>query len=296
MVQLSMIIATLLALVHCAVEVRIAKSHSAELINNRKRVLTWWVILLISVAVLYFDGWVVTAFTYVIIFWAALELTRLLNINIDVIGLSVFSATLVGYHALSLFYPELTTVFFILPFITLIMIVVLSRGFPIIDGFRHALLLFLCIVTFFSITLINQYSLSEGNDPGLLLLVLFFITACNDIFQYVVGKTLGRTPLAPRLSQNKTLEGALGGIVLTCVLSAVVLPWLLRVDVTMSLLVGAILSTLGIGGDLFFSTLKRRANVKDSGESLPGHGGLLDRIDSLSLTAPGFGLCLVAIL
>jgi phosphatidate cytidylyltransferase len=97
---------------------------------------------------------------------------------------------------------------------------------------------------------------------------------------YVAGKTLGRHKLAPRLSPNKTVEGYVGGIIAGTLITLIMgilfgLPWL------PSLLLGLAVSVISPAGDLGISLLKRQAGVKDSGRFLPGHGGALDRIDSL---------------
>lgn len=117
------------------------------------------------------------------------------------------------------------------------------------------------------------------------LLVLFLATVISDTAQYYTGRSFGRRPLAPAISPKKTVEGAIGGVVVT----AAAMPWLgswgLPGAGTAALvLVGAALAVVGIVGDLFESLLKRSAGVKDSSALLPGHGGMLDRIDSLLFT------------
>ena len=129
-------------------------------------------------------------------------------------------------------------------------------------------------------------------ENSYLLLLLFFLTASNDIAQYVSGKLFGRTVLAPWVSPNKTLEGAVGGFLVTVLLALYFLTQDLTLAWRVAILSGAAISLAGILGDLYLSLQKRRAAVKDSGSLIPGHGGLLDRIDSLLLTAPVFGLLL----
>ena len=131
-----------------------------------------------------------------------------------------------------------------------------------------------------------------GYDAGLIILFIFFITSLNDIIQYLCGRIFGKYQLAPRVSPNKTIEGAIGGVILTGLIVALTLPFIMDVSRILAVLIGMFISILGILGDLSFSYFKRQASIKDTGTCLPGHGGLLDRIDSLTLTAPGFGLCL----
>ncbi len=105
----------------------------------------------------------------------------------------------------------------------------------------------------------------------------------SDTFALLVGRTMGRTPLIPHISPKKTLEGALGGV-LGAVIGIIALTQLLGipdVSVAQAIIIGVILSIVGVGGDLSESFLKRCGGVKDSGTLIPGHGGIFDRVDSL---------------
>jgi phosphatidate cytidylyltransferase len=123
--------------------------------------------------------------------------------------------------------------------------------------------------------------------PGLLLF-LMLLTELNDIFQYLWGKSFGHIRIAPHVSPRKTLAGFLGGVGTTTVLAAILGPWLTFMDWRYSLLAGLLIGLAGLAGDLSISALKRDLGVKDSGTTLPGHGGILDRVDSLTYTAPLF--------
>lgn len=123
-----------------------------------------------------------------------------------------------------------------------------------------------------------------GREAVLLLMVAIII---SDSAQYYTGRALGRRPLAPSISPKKTIEGAIGGLVFGTAAFVIggrfVFP---QAGIVMLALVGASVSALGIVGDLFESLLKRSAGVKDSGALIPGHGGMLDRIDSWLFAAP----------
>lgn len=112
-----------------------------------------------------------------------------------------------------------------------------------------------------------------------------------DSAAYLVGHALGRTPLAPRLSPNKTREGFLGGVV-ACLIWAVGSALWLVDPARLPAVIGISLLAVGFSlvGDLFESKLKRQAGLKDSGNLLPGHGGILDRIDSTTAAMPVFFL------
>jgi phosphatidate cytidylyltransferase len=121
-----------------------------------------------------------------------------------------------------------------------------------------------------------------------LILYLVFLTEINDIAQYIWGKSLGRHPVTPTVSPNKTWEGLLGGIFTTTLLAAAIAPFLTPFDWIHAVAIGLLISGSGFVGDVTISALKRDLGVKDSGNSIPGHGGILDRIDSLTYTAPLF--------
>ena len=126
-----------------------------------------------------------------------------------------------------------------------------------------------------------------GGREAVLLLIATIVV--SDSAQYYTGRAFGRRPLAPSISPKKTMEGAIGGVVLGA--AAMVLGGL-RVfpsaDALLLVLVSAAVVALGIVGDLFESLLKRSAGVKDSSAWIPGHGGVLDRIDSWLFAAPLF--------
>ncbi len=125
---------------------------------------------------------------------------------------------------------------------------------------------------------------SVGREAVLLLVAVLVL---SDTAQYYTGRALGRRPLAPAISPKKTIEGAVGGLAVgTAATIAIGLYWLPGVPPLALALLGAALVALGIVGDLFESLLKRSAGVKDSSALIPGHGGLLDRIDSWLFAAP----------
>jgi phosphatidate cytidylyltransferase len=126
-----------------------------------------------------------------------------------------------------------------------------------------------------------------GGGPGLLLFLLI-ITEANDVAQYVWGKLLGRHKVIPKVSPGKTWEGLIGGIVTTTALSGALAPCLTPLSLQHSLIVGLLLGVAGFVGDITISAIKRDLGIKDSGTMLPGHGGILDRLDSLTYTAPLF--------
>jgi phosphatidate cytidylyltransferase len=126
-----------------------------------------------------------------------------------------------------------------------------------------------------------------------LMLLLFLALWAGDILAFVVGRSVGRTPFFPRISPKKTVEGAVAGLGGSLLVAWAFAHWFWQTaDAKTVILLGGVVGLSGQVGDLVESSLKRGANVKDSGTLLPGHGGLLDRIDSLLFGAPALWLAL----
>ncbi len=139
------------------------------------------------------------------------------------------------------------------------------------------------LIMLFCYTLITTHALSHG--------VLFLSGAilgvwAADIGAYFVGKALGKTKLCPSISPGKSVEGFLGGLVLGTITAAGFWLNMLGMDATKALVLAIVLVLVSVAGDLGESALKRAVGVKDSGKMLPGHGGILDRIDALLPSIP----------
>jgi len=127
-------------------------------------------------------------------------------------------------------------------------------------------------------------ALPEGRQ---LIYFLAFTTWAGDIGAFYIGSRFGQQPLAPRISPKKTVEGALGGMAAAMVVAIAGSPWIWpRLPWAQAAVAGLLLAMVGILGDLCESAVKRGAGVKDSGDLIPGHGGVLDRLDSLMFACP----------
>ncbi|QDU81860.1 Phosphatidate cytidylyltransferase [Polystyrenella longa] len=141
----------------------------------------------------------------------------------------------------------------------------------------------------------NARTVPDANDtigevspgPGLLIL-LIALTQMNDVAQYVWGKTCGHRKIAPHISPGKTVAGFVGGVATTAIIACIVGPWLTLLNWQYALVAGLLIGVGGFFGDLSISALKRDLGVKDTSAMLPGHGGVMDRVDSLTFTAPLF--------
>lgn len=135
-------------------------------------------------------------------------------------------------------------------------------------------------------------ALPDANNPAAgsagLLFYLVFLTQANDVAQYVWGKLLGNEKIIPKVSPGKTKAGLIGGVVTTTVLATVLAPVLTPLTGWETFAAGIIFGLGGFVGDVTISAIKRDIGIKDSGNLIPGHGGILDRVDSLTYTAPLF--------
>lgn len=126
----------------------------------------------------------------------------------------------------------------------------------------------------------------EQTFTPLLLLGAFILVWINDTFAFLVGKNFGKQKLFPSVSPKKTVEGFLGGLFFSCIASYFIAEYTETLSFTSWLILAIIVSVFGTIGDLIESKFKRQADVKDSGSIMPGHGGLLDRLDSIIFAAP----------
>ncbi len=263
-----------------------------------KRILTGAVLIALVAALIYFNQpWLITVFSAVVALLATLEFRDLAAKSSSPIPLPWTIAAIALFFVVSALRPleSLTT----LVFVTLCLFVwncfrgPLPRVLP-----ESAAGLFALFYIAYPMSLIPRIlALEEGT---VLLLFLFLCVWCGDIAALYVGKNFGRRRLAPSLSPNKTWEGSIAsvlGSVLFGMGLILVGNWLSARDVrylrlTTSepwwyfLLLAIVLNVAAQLGDLVESALKRGVGVKDSGTLLPGHGGVLDRIDALLLAAP----------
>lgn len=150
------------------------------------------------------------------------------------------------------------------------------------------------MITVFSLShtaMLLSFGIEHGKGAGPLLF-LVALTQFNDVAQFTWGKSLGRHKIVPKVSPKKTWEGFLGGLISTACVAALVGPALTPMDTVWSFAAGLVIAIAGFLGDITISACKRDLGVKDSSNLIPGHGGILDRVDSLIYSAPVFFHCL----
>ena len=158
-----------------------------------------------------------------------------------------------------------------------------EKTIPLFEFKKYILTTFYLSSAFVFLPLITKY---DGFFDVSILLGSFILIWINDTAAYFVGKNFGKQKLFPSVSPKKTVEGFLGGVFFACVASFFISLYTYDVSFNSWLILSIIVSTTGTLGDLIESKFKRQANVKDSGTIMPGHGGLLDRLDSIIFAAP----------
>jgi phosphatidate cytidylyltransferase len=124
------------------------------------------------------------------------------------------------------------------------------------------------------------------------VMTLVVLVGCNDTFAYLTGVLIGKHPLAPKISPHKTIEGLIGSVIFTVIGGAVAFNYILGLDWWLGAIAGILTVFTATSGDLIESALKRDMAIKDMGTLLPGHGGIMDRLDSVLFAAPALWLAL----
>ncbi|MCG6321882.1 phosphatidate cytidylyltransferase [Vibrio alginolyticus] len=196
------------------------------------------------------------------------------------------------YYWLSIGWYGMYIIFIpVFTFLYLPMVAVLigdTKGFIRSAGIIHwALMLTVFCVSHMAYLLVLPSKNPETGSMGMLLFLLVF-TQFSDVCQYVWGKSFGKHKIVPKVSPNKTWEGFIGGAATIIITSYFVAPYLTPLTSVQGLVAGMIIALSGFIGDLVISSVKRDLQIKDTSQFIPGHGGILDRIDSLMFTAPLF--------
>ena len=168
---------------------------------------------------------------------------------------------------------------------------VVFRAGTAID-FQYRIVSFFCSIAALTFTWIALYTLrSEANGSWWILLLLLIISSA-DTGAYFIGRAFGKTKLAPKISPSKTMAGFIGGLFAAVFVSFIVVFYIPEIEISLQELIPLTIITalVSVGGDLFISLHKRKTGYKDSGRIFPGHGGVLDRFDSLMAGAPFFVL------
>ncbi|RJT45081.1 phosphatidate cytidylyltransferase [Rahnella woolbedingensis] len=259
----------------------------------RRRITSWWVIIFVFSLAMLSPKWLALSFFAFVSFLALKEyLTLTATRRSDdiphfwlyaAIPLQYLWAGMSWYGMFLIFIP--VCVFLFLP----VRAVIAGNT----RGFIHStsVMLWAMMTTVFALSHVAYLMMLPGNNGkagALLVTFLVAATEINDIAQYLWGKGFGNIKVTPGVSPNKTLAGLLGGVLTTTLLGGILGPLLTPMNGLHSLAAGVIIGFGGFCGDVVMSAIKRDVGVKDCGNLLPGHGGIMDRLDSLIYTAPLF--------
>jgi phosphatidate cytidylyltransferase len=261
----------------------------------RDRIASWWVMIALLAAAL-LAGWQATLGLFVLISFIALrEFLSLAPTRREdrLVILAAYLAIPVSYAFIAL---DLYPIFLVIvPVYAFLLTPFLMAAFGQTKGYLARVTTFhwglmTCVYNIGYVAFLMRVPSSESLPAGAagLVLLLLVATEFNDVAQYVWGKTLGRHKIVPTVSPGKTWEGFLGGWASTALLIWLIGPLLSPLQGIGLAIVAITLPIAGFAGDVTMSAIKRDLGVKDTSHLIPGHGGLLDRIDSLTFTAPLF--------
>ncbi|RDE67052.1 phosphatidate cytidylyltransferase [Aggregatibacter segnis] len=262
--------------------------------NLNARINAWWVMILIIFAAAALGFYGVIGLFFVISFMALREFLSLLYIRRGdhlalaacfyvILPLQYFLVAIDWFSMFTIFIPVYGFLF--LPILSAL----LGDTAHFLD--RSTKVQWALMISVFCISHIPAILTLdiEGFEEKKLLLMIFLILVVqsSDVLQYVWGKLFGKHKIAPKLSPSKTVEGFVGGVVSASVLGGL-LYWLTPFDPVQAVLMSLLICLMGFLGGLVMSAMKRSMGVKDWGNMISGHGGMLDRMDSLCFAAPIF--------
>lgn len=288
------VIIALLVIGSVVTQIKIQKHPEKNYLELRQRVSSWWWIIGIVFVCLALGFKATVIFFGMVSFLALKEFFSIVPLRqvdrrvIFWVYLAIplqYYWTFIAWHTMFLIFIPVH----LFLFIPLRMVLLgETQGFIRAAGVLHwgVMLTVFCISHLAALAALPVYN-EQAGTMGLILFILF-LTQFNDVMQYISGKQFGKHKIIPKVSPNKTWEGFIGGLICTALLATLLGQFLTPMSWQLSLLAGALISTMGFIGDVVISSVKRDLAIKDSGQLIPGHGGILDRIDSLTFTAPLF--------
>lgn len=254
----------------------------------KQRVISGAVLVVILAITLYFGGIVTCGLMALVSLVGNMELLRVYGVNKKTPGIVCYLATVLYYIAIYLDRMDI-----IVPMMVIYLLVMLAVYVLTFPTYSDKQIMAAFMDFFYVSVMLSFVYLIRNMEHGLVLVLLIFVSSwINDTCAYFVGRALGKHKMAPVLSPKKSIEGLIGGIVGAGVFGAVFGILFDKYVDTMnyaSLLfavVGAVGALPAVIGDLAASAIKRNNDIKDYGKLIPGHGGILDRFDSIIFTAP----------
>lgn len=255
--------------------------------KNATRMLTGFILGTISMACIMKSGLALLILLYVFVFFASREYVKILEHKGFYPSLKVIWLAEAVFGAIAYFQRFDLTALAVSAFSIISFMWVLFRGRqPYIANAATTILGFIYCGWFpLHLMFLRELSSPRFNDGLGFVVMMFTSILLTDIGCYYAGRHLGKHKLAPVVSPNKTIEGSIGGII-SAVIGAVIVSYFIDYEWYYAAIIGLICTVFAQIGDLCESLIKRDAGVKDSGDTLPGHGGFLDRTDSFIFTIP----------
>lgn len=262
--------------------------------NLNARIIAWWIMCLVCVFAMAFNTLGTVLLFAIISFFALRECITLIPTrrgDHEVLFWCFFVLLPVQYLLVGLGWHALFTVF-----IPISAFILIPTRIAIAGDAEHfmertakiqwSVMVAVYLISYVPALLLIDLPEFEHNNIALILFLLI-VVQISDVLQYVFGKLFGKRKIAPQISPNKTVEGFLGGI-LSAIIIGMSLSWLTPFNFWQAGIITLILTLSGFMGGLVMSSIKRDQGVKDFGSLIKGHGGMMDRIDSLCFSAPIF--------
>lgn len=254
----------------------------------KTRILSGIVLAIVTISSLLVGSYYLYGLCFAISLIGMMELYRVVGIHDKLIGIAGYLCAIIYYISVYFVQDRYTVVILVAAFMIIMSIYVVQ--FPKYNS-EQAFLAYVGII-YVAVMLSYIYQTRELNNGQYIVWLIFICSWVSDTFAYFTGVLFGKHKMAPELSPKKTIEGAIGGIAGSAVIGALFGMVVAdnMTDVAAPVITFAIASACGallsIVGDLAASAIKRNHNVKDYGKLIPGHGGILDRYDSVIYTAP----------
>ncbi len=219
-----------------------------------------------------------------------MKIIELKSIYPYILATTSFALSVISNNNLIVFQDNLSekvivSIFSLVLYFTLITALVSSRKVAI-QYLGRIFLTLVYIIIPFSLLIKLPYLNFENTFETSVIFGIFILIWSNDVFAFLIGKNFGKTKLIERVSPNKTVEGFLGGFIFTFIAGFLVSKYCQSIQPVQWFAIAIIVSVFGVLGDLIESMFKRQANLKDSSNFIPGHGGFLDRLDSIIFATP----------
>ena len=254
----------------------------------KQRLFSGIVLVILAVVVLYFGGYVTWAALLLLSMGAMFELLRIYKQHNTLLGVAVYAAVVAYYLMLILDLREYILFMFIVAILVILGIYVFA--YPKYTDKEIMAVVFAFFYTTFMFSYVYEIrSLAHG---GILVIMIFICSWVNDTLAYCAGVTMGKHKMSPKLSPKKSIEGLLGGLLGAALVGGIYGYFFDKYvsAIDNSILIFAIIGFAGaivaVIGDLTASAIKRNNDIKDYSNLIPGHGGILDRFDSIIFTAP----------